>query len=72
MTPPGHGDHPTAVRVVGASGPLRGLYVTLVATGVQDAVVQLTFIQASESDIEGLTGAAVERVTKAFTYAKPS
>ena len=34
--------------------------------------MQLTFIQASESDIEGLTGAAVERVTKAFTYAKPS
>ena len=72
VTPPGHGDHPTAVRVVGASGPLRGLYVTLVATGVDDAVVQLTFVQALESDIEGMTAGAVERVRKAFTYAKPS
>ena len=72
VTPPGHGDHPTAVRVVGASGPLRGLYVTLVATGVDDAVVQLTFVQASESEIEGITADAVERVRKAFTYAKPS
>jgi hypothetical protein len=72
VPPPAHGDHPTAVRIVGVSGPLRGLHITLVTTGVQDAVVQLTFIQASESDIEGLTEAAVERVTKAFTYGQPS
>jgi hypothetical protein len=72
VPPPAHGDHPTAVRIVGTSGPLRGLHLTLVATGVEDAVVQLTFIQAGESDIEGLTSAAVERVTNAFTYTKPS
>lgn len=72
VTPPAHGDHPTAVRVVGASGALRGLYLTLVATGVEDAVVQLTFIQATDSDINGVTADAVDQARKVFTYTKPS
>jgi hypothetical protein len=72
VPPPAHGDHPTAVRIVGVSGPLQGLHITLVTTGVEDAVLQLTFIQATESDIEGLTAAAVERATAVFTYVKPA
>ena len=72
VTPPSHGDHATAVRLVGTSGPLRGLHITLVFTGVVDAVLSLMFIQAIESDIEGITGEAVARATAVFTYVKPS
>jgi hypothetical protein len=65
---PAHGDHPTAVRLVGASGPMRGLHITLVSTGVVDAVLTLSFLQASESDIEGVTADAVERATGVFSH----
>lgn len=67
---PPHGDHPTAAHIVGTSGALKGLYMTIVVTGVQDAVITLTFIQESESDIQGITKDAVERATAVF--AKPA
>ena len=67
---PPHGDHPTAGHIVGSSGASKGIYLTVVATGVQDAVITLTFIQESESDIQGITKDAVERATAVF--AKPA
>jgi len=67
---PPHGDHPTAAHIVGSSGALKGLHMTIVVTGVQDAVITLTFIQESESDIQGITKDAVERATAVF--AKPA
>jgi hypothetical protein len=70
VTPPAHGDHPTAVRLVGTSGPLQGLHFTLVSTGVVDAVITLMFVQASQSDIDGLTGEAVDRATSVFSHMK--
>jgi hypothetical protein len=66
---PPHGDHPTAGHIVGSSGASKGIYLTLVATGVQDAVITLTFIQESESDIQGITKEAVERATAVFVKA---
>jgi len=63
---PPHGDHPTAAHIVGSSGASRGIYVTVVVTGVQDAVITLTFIDGSESDIQGFTKDAVERATAVF------
>ena len=67
---PPQGDHPTAAHIVGSSGALKGLYMTIVVTGVQDALITLTFIQESESDIQGITKDAVERATAVF--AKPA
>ena len=66
---PPHGDHPTAGQIVGSSGASKGIYLTLVATGFPDAVVTLTFIQESESDIQGITKDAVERATAVFAKA---
>jgi hypothetical protein len=47
---------------------MRGLHITLVSTGVVDAVLTLSFLQASESDIEGVTADAVERATGVFSH----
>jgi hypothetical protein len=71
-TPPPHGDHPAAAAIVGSSGALRGLQMTIVVTGVADALLGLTFIQESESDIQDITRAAVVRATAVFTYVKPT
>ena len=51
------------------AAPRRVIYLTVVATGVQDAVITLTFIQESESDIQGITKDAVERATAVFAKA---
>lgn len=72
VTAPAHGDHATSARLLGTSGPMSGLHMTIVATGVQDAVLVLTFIQESESDIQGITESAVTRATAVFTYVKPA
>ena len=44
--------------------------MTIVVTGVQDAVITLTFIQTSESDIQGITHDAVVRATAVFVKPK--
>jgi hypothetical protein len=67
--PPPHGDHPTAAHIISSSGGSNGLYMTLVITGVQDALITLTYIEVAESDIQDTTKDAVERATAVF--AKP-
>ena len=67
---PPQGDHPTAVHIVGSSGPLKGVHVTFVFTGVQDALITMIYIEESDSDIKDITQEAVERANEVF--AKPA
>lgn len=64
VSAPKVGSGPAAVRYSASSGPLEGLEVTMVSTGVQDVVVSVTVMGGAPGDIEFLTKAAVDKVTK--------
>ena len=64
VSAPKAGSTPVAVRFSASSGPLEGLEVTMATTGVQDVVVSVTVMGGGPGDIEFLTKAAVDKVTK--------
>lgn len=61
VSAPNAGTDPVAVRFSATSGPLEGLEVTMVTTGVDDVVLAVTVIAGAPEDIEGATQAAVTK-----------
>lgn len=61
VSAPKAGTNPVAVRLTATSGPLAGLEVTMVTTGVDDVVVALTVMDGLPEDIDGATTLAVDK-----------
>jgi hypothetical protein len=59
MSAPLYGTDAFAARMTVTGGPMDGLEITQLATGVEDVLVSLTFIAAQPGDLDGATGAAV-------------
>ena len=70
VSAPQFGDHPVAARMTAAGGPLDGLEITQVTTGVKDTVVAITFIMASPDEVDGATQDAVEKAEAVLDGAK--
>ncbi|MFF0269651.1 hypothetical protein [Kribbella sp. NPDC004536] len=66
VSPPKAGTDPVAVRFSADSGPLDGLEVTMVTTGVDDVVLAVTVIAGAPEDIEGATQTAVAKAQKSL------
>jgi len=66
VSAPKSGTDPAAVRFTATSGPLEGLEVTMITTGVGDVVLALTVINGLPEDIEGATSLAVRKAQKVF------
>lgn len=64
VSAPKSGTDPVAVRYTATSGPLEGLEVTMITTGVGDVVLALTVINGLPEDIEGATSIAVRKAQK--------
>ncbi|MFC0624099.1 hypothetical protein [Kribbella deserti] len=64
VSAPVAGQNPVAVRLTATGGPLAGLELTMVSTGVSDVVLGLTFVAALPDDVDGATETAVEKATK--------
>ncbi|NUR27738.1 MAG: hypothetical protein HOV67_14320 [Kribbellaceae bacterium] len=64
VSAPKVGSNPVAVRYAATGGPLEGLEITMVTTGVQDVLVSVTVIAGLPDDITGATTAAVQKATK--------
>lgn len=63
---PKSGTDPVAVRFTATSGPLEGLEVTMITTGVNDVVLGLTVLAGDADTIEGATAAAVHKAQAVF------
>jgi hypothetical protein len=72
VKPPAAGDHPLAARMTATSGPLEGLEIVMVTTGVRDTVISLSFVGATPDDIDGATGVSVDKATEALPVASTS
>jgi hypothetical protein len=64
---PEFGASPVAVRFTASSGPLEGLEITMVTTGVEDAVLALTLVAATPEDVDGATETAVTKAKAILT-----
>lgn len=64
VSAPKFGDHPFAARMTATGGPMAGLEITLVTSGVKDAIVSITFLGASPEDVDGATEAALGKAGK--------
>lgn len=64
VSPPAYGDAPVAARMNASGGPLDGLEITVVTTGVGDTVATLSFVGATPDDIDGATSASVDKATQ--------
>ena len=63
VNPPKYGTDPLAVRLTASGGPLNGMEITMVTTGVADTVLSLNFIAATADDIDGATSVSVDKAT---------
>jgi hypothetical protein len=63
VNPPKFGTNPQAVRLTATGGPLNGMEITMVTTGVADTIMSLNFIAATPDDIDGATSASVDKAT---------
>lgn len=63
VSAPKAGTGPFAVRLTATSGPLEGLEVSMVTTGLDDVVLSMTFVAAVADDVDGATSDAVEKAT---------
>ena len=61
ISAPKQGTGPFAVRFTATGGPLDGLEVSLVTTGIDDVVLGMTFVAAVPEDVDGATGVAVDK-----------
>lgn len=61
VSAPKAGINPVAVRFTATGGPLDGLEVTMVTTGVDDVVLAVTVVAGTPDDIDGATTIAVEK-----------
>jgi hypothetical protein len=64
VSPPAYGDTPVAARMSATGGPLDGLEITVVTTGIGDTEASLSFVGATPDDIDGATSAAVDKATQ--------
>jgi hypothetical protein len=63
VSAPKSGTGPFAVRLTATSGPLEGLEVSMVTTGLDDVVLSMTFVAAVPDDVAGATKDAVDKAT---------
>lgn len=70
ISAPQSGTDPVAVRFNADNGPLEGLELTLVSTGVNDVVLGLTIVAGLPEDIDGATEAAVDKAEEVLGGAK--
>jgi len=61
VSAPKAGTDPVAVRFTATSGPLEGLEVTMVTTGIDDVVLAVTVVAGLPEDIDGATTTAVTK-----------
>jgi hypothetical protein len=61
VSAPQAGTDPAAVRFTATSGPLEGLEVTMITTGIDDVVLALTVVDGLPEDIDGATTTAVDK-----------
>lgn len=64
VSPPAYGDAPVAARMNASGGPLDGMEITVVTTGIGDTVASLSFVSATPDDIDGATSASVDKATQ--------
>ncbi|WP_427893441.1 hypothetical protein ACQHIV_11265 [Kribbella sp. GL6] len=61
VSAPQAGTDPVAVRFTATSGPLQGLEVTMITTGINDVALSLTIVAGTPDDIDGATETAVDK-----------
>jgi hypothetical protein len=71
VSAPKFGDHPFAARVTAIGGPLAGLEMTQVISGVRDVVVSISFVSAVPDDVDGGAEAAVGKAEDVLGGASP-
>ncbi|GAA1677822.1 hypothetical protein GCM10009745_21640 [Kribbella yunnanensis] len=69
LTAPKYGTEPFAFRLMGVSGPKRGLEFTALITGVNDVVLSVSVLAGDETVLEAAAEAAA---TKAQAVLKPA
>ncbi|MEV4262497.1 hypothetical protein [Kribbella sp. NPDC049584] len=70
VSAPQAGESPVAVRFLATGGPLEGLEVTMVTTGIGDVVLAITVVAGLPEDIDGATTAAAEKATTILKTAR--
>jgi hypothetical protein len=70
VSAPKFGDSPVATRMTASDGPLAGLEITQVVTGVNDVIVSLNFLAAAADDVDGATQAAIGKAQAVLGVAK--
>ncbi|QGN58681.1 hypothetical protein [Nostocoides sp. HKS02] len=63
VNPPKYGADPLAIRLTASGGPLDGMELMMVSTGVADTVLALNFIAATADDVDGATSVSVDKAT---------
>jgi hypothetical protein len=69
LTAPKYGTDPLAFRLMGVSGPKRGLEFTALITGVNDVMLSVSVLAGDEAVLEAASEAAA---TKALAVLKPA
>jgi hypothetical protein len=64
VSAPKVGTGPFALRLTAAGGPLDGLEVAMVTTGIDDVVLGMTFVAAAPEDVDGATGDAADKAKR--------
>ncbi|MFG1905636.1 hypothetical protein [Kribbella sp. NPDC048928] len=67
VSAPKAGTNPFAVRFSATGGPLDGLEVTMVTTGVDDVVLAVTVVAGAPEDIDGATTIAATKAKAALS-----
>lgn len=70
VSAPQAGTDPVAVRFTATAGPLEGLEVTMITTGIDDVVLATTVVAGLPEDIDGATTTAVDKA-KSTLSAQP-
>lgn len=70
VSAPQFGHRPFAVRMTATGGPLAGLEIAQVTSGVKDTVVAILFVMATPDDVDGATEAAVSKAEEVLGGAK--
>ena len=64
VSPPKTGANPVATRMTAVGGPMAGLEITMVYTGVGDSILSMSFVGAAPDEIDGATTDAVDKAVK--------
>jgi hypothetical protein len=69
VSAPQAGTSPVAVRFTATTGPMAGVEINMVTTGVADVVAAITVVGTAD-DVDGATQAAVDKATSALKTGK--